>query len=263
MPDSIAINEKVYQELKNAFLSNKLGHAYLFVDPSDELALNTSYALAQEIFNEKSLDRIRDLNHPDFALLDFGDKTIKIDEIRGLKQELSKSPMEASQRVFVINHAENLTLNSANALLNLLEEPVASVVTILIVKNQSQILPTIKSRTQIVNFAQDEMNVNPDLENASEIRSLAAKFAEQLVNFDPNSILTAKEIQMAAPENAIQQYFFNSLADFADDKLHQNQQINQYTYLLRQILVANQMRQQNVSFINVLNYIIIQMKESR
>lgn len=79
-----------------------------------------------------------------------------IDQVRPLKEELAKSPVESSRRFFFINEAQKLTLSAANGLLNLLEEPIAPVVTILITNNSDQILPTIRSRTQIINFDNGE-----------------------------------------------------------------------------------------------------------
>lgn len=52
----------------------------------------------------------------------------------------------------MINEAQKLTMPAANALLNLLEEPIAPVVSILVTNNTDQILPTIRSRTQILKF---------------------------------------------------------------------------------------------------------------
>lgn len=254
-------DKKVLDYLVNAFQNKKLAHAYLFVDQNNDIAKNTAYQLTSEIFADDKLERIVAGNHPDFVLLDFFDKSIKIDDIRMLKTELGKSPIEENQRVFVINHAENLTLNSANALLNLLEEPVAAVTTILITDNQSEILPTIISRTQIVNFTENDVQV--DIENGTEITNLAQKLGEQLINFDVNSILTAKEVKDLVDGNQQEQYFLQELLDFADRNITANHQIDPNSYLMQQVLNIKQMRQQNVSFFNLLNYLIIQMKESR
>ncbi len=49
--------------------------------------------------------------------------SIKIDQVRALKQELSKRGMESDQKVVIIYDAEKMTVQSANSLLKFIEEP--------------------------------------------------------------------------------------------------------------------------------------------
>jgi len=148
--------------LYRAYNNKQLAQSYLFVDSDEEEALNTAYWLAC-LFNctgqnkpDGKCQNCRQIisgNHPDVLLVEpEGKQTLGIDQIRPLKEELAKSPVESTRRFFFINEAERLTLPAANALLNLLEEPIAPVVSILITNNSDQILPTVRSRTQIVNF---------------------------------------------------------------------------------------------------------------
>ena len=166
MIDISNIGTKQAQFLQRAYQQKKLAHSYLFVDSDVSRALNTAYWLAC-LFNctgENKPDgtcqnckQILSGNHPDVLLVEpEGKQTLGIDQVRPLKEELAKSPVESSRRFFFINEAQKMTLSAANGLLNLLEEPVAPVVTILITNNSDQILPTVRSRTQIINFDNGE-----------------------------------------------------------------------------------------------------------
>ena len=74
---------------------------------------------------------------------------------------LEKRP-HFKKRVGVINHAEALNANAANAFLKFLEEPPSYVVIILIASSQQAILPTIASRSTPVRFGTVQID-NKDL----------------------------------------------------------------------------------------------------
>ncbi len=85
--------------------------------------------------------------HPDYHLLSWIPGTrITVEKIREIIQEDSLAPRISSGKVFVIENAENMTVEAANALLKVLEEPSGKTLFILTVDSISRILPTILSR---------------------------------------------------------------------------------------------------------------------
>lgn len=90
-------------------------------------------------------------SHPDVLILD-KDETIKIEDVRIIKKELSLKPYLGKNKMAIINNAENMTVEAANAFLKVLEEPSESVIIILVTTDPSLLLPTIVSRTQVINF---------------------------------------------------------------------------------------------------------------
>lgn len=96
--------------------------------------------------------RILSHNHPDVVELSTDARSLKVDDVRALKSELTKSGMEGQQRVFIIEEAEKMTPGAANSLLKFYEEPVAGATIILTTTAKNQLLPTILSRAQIINF---------------------------------------------------------------------------------------------------------------
>jgi len=81
-----------------------------------------------------------------------GRETIGIKTMRGIKELIYLRPMLGRSRVFIINEAEKMTPEAANSHLKILEEPPLFSTIILISENPALILPTIKSRCQVLNF---------------------------------------------------------------------------------------------------------------
>ncbi|MCC6137363.1 MAG: AAA family ATPase [Bdellovibrionaceae bacterium] len=80
-----------------------------------------------------------------------GDK-IKIEQVREVLEYLSLRS-ELPNRFIIIDQAEKLTVQAANALLKSIEEPPEGVHFILITSNLSMLLPTIRSRCQVFSFS--------------------------------------------------------------------------------------------------------------
>ena len=77
----------------------------------------------------------------------------------------SMTPFEADRRVFVIEQVDELGLQAANKMLKTLEEPPSYVHLILLTERLSEVLPTIRSRCQLVRFdAPSERQVAAELE---------------------------------------------------------------------------------------------------
>ena len=73
---------------------------------------------------------------------------IKVDQVRQINEWLATKPLETYFKLVVIEQAETLNLNAANAMLKLLEEPDPHRYLLLMVPEMSDLLPTIQSRLQ-------------------------------------------------------------------------------------------------------------------
>jgi len=92
-------------------------------------------------------------NFPDVMTISPVGSVIKIDQIRILKHTAYLKPMIGKKRVFIVREAEKMTEEASNSLLKILEEPPFFSHIILLTQNSYLILPTIKSRCQILNFS--------------------------------------------------------------------------------------------------------------
>jgi len=78
---------------------------------------------------------------------------LAIDVIREfLIEQVSGRPTLSARKVYIVSEAQKLNANSQNALLKVLEEPPAYCTIILLCTRLEQLLPTIKSRCQIIRF---------------------------------------------------------------------------------------------------------------
>ena len=91
-------------------------------------------------------------SHPDLMVLErVGEdgkprKVIPVDEARKLTDFFAKSPAAAPHRVAIIDAADDLNVNAANAVLKTLEEPPPRTLLLLLTTQPEQLLPTIQSR---------------------------------------------------------------------------------------------------------------------
>ena len=97
-------------------------------------------------------------SHPDLFVIErLGEdgkvrKVIPVDEARGLSEFFSKSPASAPHRVAIIDAADDLNVNAANAILKTLEEPPPHGVLLMISHSPGRLLPTIRSRCRRLAF---------------------------------------------------------------------------------------------------------------
>lgn len=75
---------------------------------------------------------------------------IGVDQIRALTDFVNLSAHQQGYKIILIHPAEAMNLAAANALLKKLEEPPPGVITILVTHRVQQLLPTIRSRCQLI-----------------------------------------------------------------------------------------------------------------
>lgn len=80
-------------------------------------------------------------------------RSILVDGVRDLERESNFRPFEGRARVFVVEDADRMNESASNALLKTLEEPHPTSHLILISSRPASLLPTIRSRCQVVRFA--------------------------------------------------------------------------------------------------------------
>ena len=98
--------------------------------------------------------KIESGTHPDVMTISVEDEAtqIKIAQVRQLLSMLDLQPLEGRNKVFIIDPADLLNAEAANALLKGLEEPPENTFFILITVNVQELLLTVRSRCQVYNF---------------------------------------------------------------------------------------------------------------
>lgn len=175
-PEFITIAEQVYPQqithFKQLIATNQLSHLYLFVGPSqpEKLAFSRYLAWLMAGADERQAIRIMADDHPDVKITQpslpksgTGTKrTWKVDQIRALKPEFVTVAQEIQRKVFVFDAIETLQAESGNALLKFIEEPAGPQLMIMLAENLNEVLPTIRSRAQIVQLRPEIALAQPD-----------------------------------------------------------------------------------------------------
>lgn len=151
---------RVRDFLERAVRTDRASHAYLFVGAPGSGKLDAAWALAQALLCERggcgacdSCIRVARRTHPDVHLYEPESATgYLIAQIRDLLEDVALAPIRAPRKVYIVDRAEQLRANSANALLKTLEEPPENTTFILLGTSTDVMLPTIVSRCQCVPF---------------------------------------------------------------------------------------------------------------
>ena len=91
--------------------------------------------------------------HPDVHVVGEEEKSISVDSIRALRDQLALRPFEADRHIALIPRADRMTAQAQNALLKTLEEPAGGNVFFLLTDQPGAMLPTIVSRCRRLRFS--------------------------------------------------------------------------------------------------------------
>ena len=171
--------------MTNSIKNNKVNHAYMF-EGIDGVGKNLfAKEFGKLLINIDNVD-----NSPDYINIEPTGTSIKIAQIRDLQSDIIIKP-HSKYKIYVINHAEKMTVESQNALLKTLEEPPEYAIIILVTNNKESLLPTIKSRCEIIKFLPISIM---ELKNYLMDRGVEEKRSVLLANFSRGSIEKALEL---------------------------------------------------------------------
>ncbi len=166
-------HNSVIQHLQQAHKGGKLPHGLLFVGAKGVGKATLAHQVARALLNG-NMDQLglpvpqelspvdhllRAGNHPDFIAIENDidekgkvSKDISVEKARSVVQFFAKTSLEDNWRIAIIDSVDDLTTKGANALLKILEEPPHKCLLILISHNLEGVLPTLRSRSQIIQF---------------------------------------------------------------------------------------------------------------
>ncbi len=163
---NIPMNESVLKRFAVLNRRAALAHAYLFTGPAD-IGKGLAALAVAKFFNCEdpqegryfcdqcpACRKIQKGGHPDVHVTEsLEGEPVKIEQIRGLLDQIRLRPFMAQKKIFIIHHAEDLTPEAANALLKTLEEPSTGSLLLLTTSVPQKILETVKSRCHVIRFS--------------------------------------------------------------------------------------------------------------
>lgn len=173
MAITIQGHKEIIQNLFRSIQNKTLSPALLFYGPPSIgkklVALKTAQALLCPSFpsckNCKLCHQIENKQHPSMLFIEPEGISIKVEVISKIRSFISLQSFSAHQAV-LIDQAHTMNIQTQNALLKSLEEPPSGVQFILICDQISKLLPTIRSRTQLIRFQrlnlQEMKNILPE-----------------------------------------------------------------------------------------------------
>ncbi|UFU01503.1 DNA polymerase III subunit delta' (plasmid) [Radiobacillus kanasensis] len=159
--EASSIQPIVSKMLTNSIQKDRISHAYLFQGQKGTGKRDVSLLFCKSIFCKsksgvdpcnqcKDCNRINTGNHPDVHWIEPEGASIKTEQIELLQKEFSYTGLESNRKIYVVSHADKMTTNASNRLLKFLEEPSRQTTAMLLTENTQSILPTIRSRCQIM-----------------------------------------------------------------------------------------------------------------
>lgn len=186
--------EQVINQLRRSINKGQITHAYLFTGPDGVGKRTTALALAEGLNcrhplegegcgNCLSCKKFLTGNHPDIKLIEPEGNSIKIDQVRAIRKQVYYISYESKYKVIIFDEAHLLTLQGANSLLKVLEEPPQNTIFILVTSQPQQLPDTIISRCQEIKFLPLSTSlikeilgdIYPDLKEQGEVYARLAR----------------------------------------------------------------------------------------
>jgi DNA polymerase-3 subunit delta' len=190
---SLVGNERLKRLLQRAVAEDRIRQGLIFAGPRGVGKQQFALALAQALNCRRPLGgdacgtcdqciKIAAREHIDVETIAPDGQFIKIAQMREMAERGNYRPYDGRRRVYILDDAERLNLNAANSILKVLEEPPETTLLLLVTAKPYALLPTIRSRCQMLSFApltagELEAFLNENYKRPAEENRLLARLA--------------------------------------------------------------------------------------
>jgi DNA polymerase-3 subunit delta' len=160
--DTLVGQRRAVESLRAAASGHGMSHAFLFTGPPGSGRSNAAIAFAAALQCEEqppgcgvchSCHTALAGSHADVTIVRTERLSIGVDEVRDLVRRAALAPNGRRWQVMIVEDADRLTDQAANALLKAIEEPTDRTVWMLCAPTVEDLLPTIRSRCRLVTLA--------------------------------------------------------------------------------------------------------------
>lgn len=178
------MNSLLIKHFERDYQSNRLSHAFLVCNTYyEEIKDDLEYVLSNYFFDvNKNL-----IDNPDLYIIKPTNGKILKEEILKLQESFMTYSLTNKNKVYIIEEVEKMNQHASNSLLKFLEEPAQNIYAILITSNLNKVLPTIKSRCQIlmIDNKNDFKMVSYDKDYINKILDIISGFEKEKYDFLP------------------------------------------------------------------------------
>lgn len=241
-------HKSVEDQFMDSFNSGRFHHAWLLTGPKGVGKASFAYKAAKFLLTAEeggglfgppeNMDVSAD--HPAISLIHAGShpgltvlkckydekgkkffKNIRVDDVRTLSDFFGMTSTDGGWRVVIVDTADDMNVNSANAILKILEEPPAKTIFFLISHSPAKLLQTIRSRCRTLSF------------NALQDEQLEHVVAPFMTNLEPQEMKALIALSEGSPGKAASLYsaggidaflgildIFDQFPNYNADKLH-------------------------------------------
>ena len=276
-------HEIIFSNLFQLYKKNNLPNKFLLSGEKGVGKSTLSYHLVNSILSEdeeysynhknfrinqenRSFKLIQNKSHPNFSLVDVAEdkKNIDINQIRDLISNLNKSSFNSKLRFVLIDNIELMNVNSVNALLKFLEEPNANINFILI-NNNKQILPTLKSRC--INFKvllsfKQSINIINNIINADVYDIINEELIDNYIT--PGRLFQILRISNEYNIDLKKTNLKKLLTVLIKDKIYKKDKyLNEIFYYFVESFFRKNLTSNNISLHNYYSYFINKIKDNK
>jgi DNA polymerase III subunit delta' len=160
--DTLVGQRRAVESLRAAASGHGMSHAFLFTGPPGSGRSNAAVAFAAALQCDQSppgcgschsCHTVLAGSHADVTVVRTDRLSIGVDEVRDLVRRAALAPVGRRWQVMVVEDADRLTDQAANALLKAIEEPTDRTVWMLCAPTVEDLLPTIRSRCRLVTLS--------------------------------------------------------------------------------------------------------------
>ncbi len=145
----------IIDQLKAALAKKMCAHALIFEAPKGAYAFELGLIFGQLLYGEEDPNvggthaaRIAHETHPNLVVIRPTKQFILKEDILALQRNFNQTALEPGPKLYLIDQADRMNPQAANALLKFLEEPHPDIYGVLITEDASRLLPTLQSRSQ-------------------------------------------------------------------------------------------------------------------
>lgn len=185
--DTLVGQRRAIESLRAAVSGQAMSHAFLFTGPPGSGRSNAAIAFAAALQCEEdppgcgtchSCHTVLAGSHADVTVVRTERLSLGVDEVRDLVRRSALSPVGRRWQIIIVEDADRLTDQAANALLKAIEEPSERTVWMLCAPTVEDLLPTIRSRCRLVTLTTPSVEEVADfLTRVDDVEPALASYA--------------------------------------------------------------------------------------